>query len=105
MHPPHARVTRGVGAAVFVTRFTLAQNRWKIDDGLGVARVLVGDLAVYGAINALAPLRLAQEQEFVGADLSIHRIGATPEREASGRRRCMRRRRPTTPPETQSTAR
>ena len=28
-------------------------------------------------------LRLTQEEEFEGADLSIHRIGATPEREAS----------------------
>jgi len=28
-------------------------------------------------------LRLSAEQEFEGADLAIHRIGATPEREAN----------------------
>jgi ammonium transporter, Amt family len=28
-------------------------------------------------------LRLTAEEEFDGADLSIHRIGSTPEREAS----------------------
>ena len=28
-------------------------------------------------------LRLSQEDEFVGADLSIHKIGATPDREVS----------------------
>ena len=50
---------------------------------LGVAWALVGGFVVYGAIRAITPLRLTPEQEFDGADLSIHRIGATPEREAS----------------------
>jgi ammonium transporter, Amt family len=31
----------------------------------------------------VTPLRLTLEEEFDGADLSIHRIGATPEREAN----------------------
>ena len=37
----------------------------------------VGGLVVYGAINAISGLRLSEEEEFNGADLSIHRIGAT----------------------------
>ena len=36
-----------------------------------------GGFAVYGAIRALHGLRLSHEQEFQGADLSLHRIGAT----------------------------
>jgi Amt family ammonium transporter len=125
MHPLGALLTGGVAGAIFVTLFTLTQNRWKIDDvlgvwplhglcgawggiacgifggaalgglggvnlgaqlvgtGLGVAWALAGGFAVYGAIKLLTPLRLTPEQEFDGADLSIHRIGATPEREAS----------------------
>ena len=47
------------------------------------ALALAGGFVVYGAIRAVTPLRLTPEQEFDGADLSIHRIGATPEREAS----------------------
>jgi len=50
---------------------------------LGVAWALVGGLAVYGLIRAVTSLRLTAEEEYEGADLSIHRIGATPEREAS----------------------
>ena len=125
MHPLGALVTGGVAGAIFVSMFTLTQNRWKIDDVLGVwplhglcgawggiacgifgsaalgglggvhlgaqligtllgvAWALVGGFVVYGAIRAITPLRLTPEQEFDGADLSIHRIGATPEREAS----------------------
>jgi Amt family ammonium transporter len=105
--------------------FTLTQNRWKIDDVLGVwplhglcgawggiaagifglesiggmggvsfTSQLVGTLAgvgfafaggftVYGLIKALVGLRLDPEQEFEGADLTIHRITSTPEREPS----------------------
>jgi Amt family ammonium transporter len=36
MHPLGALVTGGVAGALFVVCFTLAQNRWKIDDVLGV---------------------------------------------------------------------
>jgi len=125
MHPLGALLTGGVAGAIFVSMFTLTQNRWKIDDvlgvwplhglcgawggiacgifgsaalgglggvhlgaqligtGVGVAWALAGGFAVYGAIRLITPLRLTPEQEFDGADLSIHRIGATPEREAS----------------------
>ncbi|MDO8263410.1 MAG: ammonium transporter, partial [Gallionella sp.] len=36
MHPLGALVTGGIAGAVFVLMFTLTQNRWKIDDVLGV---------------------------------------------------------------------
>ena len=36
MHPLGALVTGGVAGALFVFMFTLTQNRWKIDDVLGV---------------------------------------------------------------------
>ncbi|MEY2683611.1 MAG: hypothetical protein RJA09_755 [Pseudomonadota bacterium] len=125
MHPLGALVVGGVAGAVFVGLFTLTQNRWKIDDVLGVwplhgicgawggvaagvfgqqalgglggvslgAQVLgtamgvawagVCGLVVYGALKATMGLRLTQEEEFDGADLTVHRIRATPEREAN----------------------
>ncbi|HEV6967206.1 ammonium transporter [Roseateles sp.] len=125
MHPLGALVTGGVAGWLFVQFFTLTQNRWKIDDVLGVwplhglcgawggiacgifgqkvlggiggvslgaqfagtlggvAWALAGGFAVYGAIKAVVGLRLDAEQEFEGADLSIHKIGATPDREVS----------------------
>jgi Amt family ammonium transporter len=117
MHP--------LGGALFVALFTLVQNRWKIDDvlgvwplhglcgawggvacgifgatafgglggvnvtaqligtAMGVTWAVVAGLVVYGAIKAVAGLRLSPEEEHDGADLSVHRIGATPEREAN----------------------
>jgi Amt family ammonium transporter len=36
MHPLGALVTGGIAGAIFVWMFTLAQNKWKIDDVLGV---------------------------------------------------------------------
>ena len=38
----------------------------------------VGGFVVYGTIRMLVGLRLTQEEEYMGADLSIHRISATP---------------------------
>lgn len=125
MHPLGALVVGGVAGAIFVVMFTLTQNRWKIDDVLGVwplhglcglwggiaagifgsqalgglggvslgaqiigsllgvAWALAAGFAVYGVLKAAMGLRLSAEEEHAGADLSIHRIGATPEREAS----------------------
>jgi len=48
-----------------------------------VLYALVTGGLVYGVLNKVAGLRLSQEEEFEGADLSIHRIKATPEQEAS----------------------
>ena len=125
MHPLGALVVGAVAGAIFVAMFTLTQNKWKIDDVLGVwplhglcgawggvaagifgsqalgglggvslgAQLIgtamgvlwaaAGGLMVYGALKATVGLRLSQEEEFDGADLSIHRISATPEREAN----------------------
>jgi Amt family ammonium transporter len=125
MHPLGALVTGGIAGAIFVWMFTLAQNKWKIDDVLGVwplhglcgawggiaagifghrelggiggvsllaqlagtvmgvAIALAGGYAIYGVLKATLGLRLDPEEEFQGADLSIHRISSTPEREAN----------------------
>jgi ammonium transporter, Amt family len=125
MHPAGALVVGGLAGAIFVQMFTLTQNRWKIDDVLGVwplhglcgawggiacgifgqtafggiggvslasqaigtvmavVWALAGGFVVYGGIKALIGIRLSQEEEFEGADLSIHKIGSTPDREVS----------------------
>ena len=102
MHPVGALVTGGVAGAIFVYLFEWAQAKIeRLDDVLGVwplhgvcgvwgaiacgifgsvagvVVAFVGGLIVYGAINAISGLRLTEEEEFNGADLSIHRIGAT----------------------------
>jgi Amt family ammonium transporter len=48
---------------------------------LGVAIALGGGFIVYGLLKAAVGIRLDPEQEFDGADIAIHRISATPERE------------------------
>ncbi|GAB3648704.1 ammonium transporter [Ramlibacter alkalitolerans] len=125
MHPVGALAVGGIAGTIFVAMFTLTQNRWKIDDvlgvwplhglcglwggvacgifgskafaglggvslgaqvigsALGVAWALVSGFALYGILKAVIGLRLSPEQEFNGADLAIHRIGSTPEREAN----------------------
>ncbi len=125
VHPLGALATGGVAGALFVFLFTATQNRWKIDDVLGVwplhgvcgawgglaagifgtkalgglggvafgaqligtlAGVLIaaaGALIVYSALQKAIGLRLDPEEEFNGADLTIHKITSTPEREAS----------------------
>ena len=42
----------------------------------GVVIALVGGFVVYGASKAISGLRLTEEEEFNGADLSIHKIGS-----------------------------
>ena len=125
MHPLGALVVGGVAGAIFVAMFTLTQNKWKIDDVLGVwplhglcgawggvaagifglpafgglggvslgaqfAGTLIGvvwaffsGLVVYGILKITMGLRMSQEEEFDGADLTIHKISSTPEREAN----------------------
>ena len=46
---------------------------------LGIAVALVGGVLVYGTLKAVVGLRLDEEEEFNGADLSIHKISATPD--------------------------
>ncbi len=124
MHPLGALVVGAVAGILFVRMFTLVQNRWKIDDVLGVwplhglcgawggvaagifgsralgglggvtvggqvagtllgiAIALAGGTLVYGLLKATLGIRLDQESEYLGADLSIHKISATPEHDA-----------------------
>ena len=123
MHPMGALVVGLIAGALFVYMFTLVQNRWKIDDvlgvwplhglcglwgglaagifgakalgglggvtfvgqligtGLGVAIALFSSFLVYGLLKAILGIRMSQEEEYEGADLSIHRISSTPDRE------------------------
>ena len=52
-----------------------------IGTALGIAVALIAGFVVYGTLKAVMGLRLTAEDEFLGGDLSIHRITATPERE------------------------
>lgn len=45
---------------------------------IGVSFATLGGFAVYGLLRATVGIRLSDEDEFAGADLSIHRISATP---------------------------
>ena len=54
-----------------------------IGTALGVVWAVVGSVVVYGVLKASMGLRMTQEEEFDGADLSIHKISASPEREAN----------------------
>ena len=123
MHPLGALFVGLVAGGLFVYMFTLVQNRWKLDDvlgvwplhglcglwgglaagifgtkalggiggitftgqligsALGVGIALIGGFVVYGALKAVLGIRMSQEEEYEGADLSVHRISATPDRE------------------------
>jgi ammonium transporter, Amt family len=125
MHPLGALVVGGIAGAIFVVMFTWTQNKWKIDDvlgvwplhglcgtwggiaagifgakafggmggvslqaqligtAMGVVWALLGGIVVYGLLKATLGIRLTAEEEFEGADLSIHKIGSTPDREVS----------------------
>ncbi|MBU4500029.1 MAG: ammonium transporter [Gammaproteobacteria bacterium] len=125
MHPLGALATGLVAGALFVWMFMVTQNKWKIDDVLGVwplhglcgawggiaagifgskllggiggvsllaqligtlggvAVALIGSVLVYGTLQRFVGLRLDAEEEFTGADLSIHKVSATAERETS----------------------
>jgi len=125
MHPIGALLVGAIAGALFVALFTLTQNRWKIDDVLGVWPLhglcgtwggiaagifglpslgglggvnvfaqLIGTLSgvawavlssflLYGLLKVTMGLRLSQEEEFEGADLSIHKINSSPDREVS----------------------
>ena len=45
------------------------------------AEALAGGFAVYCGLKAAVGIRLDPEEEFNGADLTIHQISASPERE------------------------
>ena len=125
MHPLAALITGGVAGYIFVWMFTLTQNRWKIDDvlgvwplhglcgawgglaagifgykelgglggvsfwsqllgtALGIVIAVLGGFLIYGVLKKTVGIRLDPEEEYEGADLSVHKISATPEREVS----------------------
>lgn len=120
MHPLGALTTGAIAGALFVWAFMLTQNKWKIDDVLGVwplhglcgtwggiaagifgsqalggiggvslaaqivgtllgvSIAVIGGLVVYGLLKRMVGLRLSQEEEYQGADLSIHKISSEP---------------------------
>ncbi len=120
MHPLGALVTGLVAGALFVWMFTMTQNRWKIDDVLGVwplhglcgawggiaagifgqqalgglggvafmsqligtlmgvGIAFIGGIVIYGSLRQLVGIRMSEEEEYHGADLSIHKISAEP---------------------------
>jgi len=45
----------------------------------GVTIAIIGGFIVYGTIKATIGLRLSEEDEFLGADLAIHKVSANPE--------------------------
>ena len=47
--------------------------------GMAIVIALLGGTVVYGALKAFVGIRLDQEEEYNGADLTIHRITATPD--------------------------
>ncbi|NMZ69279.1 ammonium transporter [Pseudomonas peli] len=47
-----------------------------VGTALGVVVALIGGLLVYGVLKAAVGIRLSQEEEYYGADLSVHKIGA-----------------------------
>jgi Amt family ammonium transporter len=123
MHPLGALVTGGIAGGIFVWMFTWTQNKWKIDDvlgvwplhglcgtwgglaagifgskmlggtgavslmsqllgsALGIGIAVTGGVIIYGVLKRTVGIRLDAEQEFDGADLAIHKISATPDRD------------------------
>jgi Amt family ammonium transporter len=65
----------GIGGVSFVGQL--------VGTGVAIAWALIGGFVVYGILKATMGLRLSEEEEFAGADLSIHKIGSTPERETN----------------------
>jgi len=52
-----------------------------IGTGLGVVLALLGGVLVYGLLKGSVGIRLSQEDEFHGADLAVHKIGANSDAE------------------------
>lgn len=49
----------------------------------GVVFALAGGFVVYGLLKLTVGIRLTDEEEFNGADLTVHKVSASPERETS----------------------
>jgi ammonium transporter, Amt family len=59
----------GLGGVTFMSQL--------LGTGLGIGIALTGGMLVYGGLKKLVGIRMTQEEEFDGADLSIHKIAAT----------------------------
>jgi ammonium transporter, Amt family len=46
---------------------------------MGIVIAFAGGWVIYGAVKAAMGLRMSKEEEYLGADLSIHRITAQPD--------------------------
>jgi Amt family ammonium transporter len=55
-----------------------------IGTGLGIVIAVVGGAIVYGVLKSTVGIRLDEEQEFAGSDLTVHKITATPGRDSGG---------------------
>ncbi len=66
-----AKALGGVGGVAFMSQL--------VGTLTGVAIALVAGTVIYGLLKKLVGIRLDAEQEFDGADLSIHKINATAE--------------------------
>ena len=51
---------------------------------IGVAFATIAGFVVYGGLKAVIGIRLTEDDEFRGADLSMHKIGAYPEEDVAG---------------------
>jgi Amt family ammonium transporter len=69
-----AKALGGVGGVSFMSQL--------IGTLLGIGIAVIGGYIVYGVLKKTVGIRLDAEEEFNGADLSIHKISATPERES-----------------------
>ncbi len=52
-----------------------------IGTGMGITIAVVGGFIVYGILKAIMGLRLTPEEEYYGADLTIHKVSSTFDRE------------------------
>ena len=50
-----------------------------IGSAVGVIWAVVGGAVVYGVLKAVMGLRLTDEEQRRGVDLTVHKIGANPE--------------------------
>lgn len=55
-----------------------------IGTGLGIVIALAGGAVVYGILKSTVGIRLDEEEEFAGSDLTVHKITATPGRDSGG---------------------
>ena len=50
---------------------------------MGISIAVAGGWLIYGVLKKTTGIRLDPEEEYQGADLSVHKITSTPEREVS----------------------